>query len=402
MRQVTICLLTTIAAAIFCGADWLQFRGPNGASVSRDAAPPDKWSETENLAWKSDLPGRAVSGPIVVKGRVFLTSSSGENQDRLHILCFDTNSGDEVWHREMWATGRTLTHPFSAVAAPTPASDGQRVFAFFSSNDLACFDLDGNLLWFRGLAFDYPKTGNDIGMASSPVVAGETVVVLLENQGDAFAAGIDTATGETRWRVERDHSANWASPIALPGKRDGRDVVVLQGRSGLTAHDAMSGEELWNYELPCSTTPSVAVSEDKIFVPANGLTVLNLPSTASVPSLAWDSNQLNPSPASPIIAGDRVYTVNNSGVIACGDIETGKRLWQLRVGGRYWSTPVVAGNRMFCMNAEGAVKVVDISGKGKIVSENEFGEPIKGTAAIVDGALYVRSDGHLWKIASTP
>jgi outer membrane protein assembly factor BamB len=381
------------------GADWLQFRGANGASSSTDAAPPDSWNETTNVAWKASLPGRGVSGPIVVKDRTYVTCSSGVKQDRLHVVCFDNKTGDEVWQREFWATGRTLTHPFSAVAAPTPASDGQRIFAFYSSNDLACLDLDGNLLWYRGLAFDYPKAGNDIGMASSPVVVGETVVVQIENQGDSFAAGIDVATGATRWRVERAHHANWVSPIALPGDREGNRIVLLQSASGLTAHNSMTGEELWRYDVPCSTTPSVAVSEDHIFIPANGLTVLKLAPDATVPSLVWDSSQLSPSAASPIVVGDRVYTMNGSGVLSCGDIATGERLWQLRVGGKFWSTPVVAGDRMYCINSDGAAKVVQLGDKGEIVSSNEFSDEIKGSPAISAGALYVRSDRYLWKIA---
>jgi outer membrane protein assembly factor BamB len=391
--------LAAAFVALLGGADWLQFRGANGASSSTDAAPPDSWNETTNVAWKASLPGRGVSGPIVVKDRTYVTCSSGVKQDRLHVVCFDNKTGDEVWQREFWATGRTLTHPFSAVAAPTPASDGQRIFAFYSSNDLACLDLDGNLLWYRGLAFDYPKAGNDIGMASSPVVVGETVVVQIENQGDSFAAGIDVATGATRWRVERAHHANWVSPIALPGDREGNRIVLLQSASGLTAHNSMTGEELWRYDVPCSTTPSVAVSEDHIFIPANGLTVLKLAPDATVPSLVWDSSQLSPSAASPIVVGDRVYTMNGSGVLSCGDVATGERLWQLRVGGKFWSTPVVAGDRMYCINSDGAAKVVQLGDKGEIVSSNEFSDEIKGSPAISAGALYVRSDHYLWKIA---
>ncbi|MCA9120546.1 MAG: PQQ-binding-like beta-propeller repeat protein [Planctomycetaceae bacterium] len=400
MPRSATCIVAAMSVVFLCGADWLQFRGVNGASVSPDVAPPDSWSETSNIAWKADLPGRGASGPIVVDGRTYVTCSSGVKQDRLHVLCFDNARGERLWHREFWATGRTLTHPFSAVAAPTPASDGERIFAFYSSNDLACLDLDGNLLWYRGLAFDYPKAGNDIGMASSPVVVGETVVVQVENQGDSFAAGVDVATGETRWRIERERRANWVSPIALPGNRDGGRVVLLQSASGLTAHDSLTGEELWRYEVPCSTTPSVAVNEDHIFIPANGLTVLKLAPDATVPSLAWDSSQLSPSPASPIVVGDRVYTMNSSGVLACGDVATGKRLWQLRVGGKFWSTPVVARDRMYCINSDGAAKVIQLGEKGEVIGSNEFSEEIKGSPAISGGALYVRSDHFLWKIAS--
>ena len=133
----------------------------------------------ENIVWTANLPGRGVSSPIVVGGKVVVTANSGPRQERLHVLAFDAKSGRELWHRQFWATGRTLTHPVGANAAPTPASDGKRIFAFYSSNDLIALDLDGNLLWFRGLAHDYPKAGNDIGMSSSPTVVGDTVVCLL-------------------------------------------------------------------------------------------------------------------------------------------------------------------------------------------------------------------------------
>lgn len=384
-----------------CGADWLQFRGTNGASVSQDAAPPDSWGGEKNIAWRADLPGKSVASPIVVKGRVIVTSSSGVNQDRLHVLAYDVETGKQAWHRQFWATGRTLTHPFSAVAAPTPASDGQRIFAFFSSNDLVCLDLDGNLLWYRGLAFDFPKAGNDIGMSSSPIVADQTVMVQIESQGESFATGIDVATGETRWRVDRTRSANWASPMVMPGRRGGKTSVILQAGDGLVGYDVRTGEQLWKFELPCQTTPSLAVSEDRIFVPTDdGLTALDLPADATAPALAWNSSQLNPNPASPIVAGDRVYAVNSAGVLSCGDLQDGKRLWQVRIGGRHWSTPIVAGDRIFCVNAEGQAKVVQLGEVGTIVGTNDFGEAIKGSPAMADGALYVRSDQYLWKIAA--
>ena len=134
MNRSTTCLLAVLSVALFCGADWLQFRGVNGASLSPDAAPPDSWNESDNVAWKAELPGRGASGPIVVNGRTYVTCSSGVKQDRLHVVCIDNKAGKQLWHREFWATGRTLTHPFSAVAAPTPASDGERIFAFFLQN----------------------------------------------------------------------------------------------------------------------------------------------------------------------------------------------------------------------------------------------------------------------------
>jgi outer membrane protein assembly factor BamB len=390
-----ICLL-----AAFCGADWKQFRGPNGTSVSQENSPPEKWSETENVAWRVDLPGRGPSSPIIVGGRVYVTCSAGARQDRLIVLCFDAKSGQSIWRREFWATGRTLTHPQSAVAANTPASDGQRIFAFYSSNDLICLDLDGNLQWYRGLAFDYPKAGNDAGMASSPVVVGDTVVVQIESQGDAFATGIDVATGESRWRLDRERVANWSSPIALPQPIDGKPAVLLPGSQALLAVDAYTGQELWKYEMSCSSIASPAVDSNRIFVPAAGLTVLELTEGASTPSLLWQSNKINPSQASPIVDGQRVLAMNNAGVLACGDSKTGTLLWQLRVGGTHWSTPALSGDLLYCLSQDGDARVIKVGpDKGEVIHSVKVGEPLQGSPALADGAMYFRSDRHLWKIA---
>ncbi|MGE0758073.1 MAG: PQQ-binding-like beta-propeller repeat protein [Pirellulaceae bacterium] len=385
---------------ISTGADWRQFRGNYGASAAAGAAPPSSWSDDENVAWKVDLVGRGPSSPIVVQGRVYVTCSDGARQDRLLVLCFDAATGQRLWRREFWATGRTMTHPTSAVAAPTPASDGERIFAFFSSNDLICLDLDGNLLWYRGLAYDFPKAGNDVGMSSSPTVVGDTVVVQIENQGDSFAAGLDAASGETKWRVDRTKAANWASPMALPRSVDGRSAVLLSDSKSLQALDAADGRELWSYELKCSSIPSVVATPQRIIVPGGGLTVLELPEGATAPALLWQSNRLNASQASPIVGDRFVLTMNGAGVLTCADLQDGKILWQLRVGGTHWATPVLAGDLLYCFNQDGEARVVKISdAKGEVIHSVQLGEKIQGSPAIVDGALYVRSDKHLWKVA---
>ncbi|HEV3021106.1 MAG TPA: PQQ-binding-like beta-propeller repeat protein, partial [Pirellulales bacterium] len=248
-------LILAAAGLAACGADWLQFRGNASTGASIETALPTSWGKTaggdgENIAWRADLPGRGVSSPIVVGGRVIVTASSGYKQDRLHVLCFDAATGQPAWQRQFWATGRTLCHPTMAVAAPTPASDGKRIFAFFSSNDMACLDLEGNLIWFRGLAFDYPTAGNDVGMASSPLVAAETVVVQMENLGESFATGLDVQSGESRWRLQRTKAMNWTSPALWRGKTPADDVVLLQSSKELTAHRPRTGELLWSLDVP--------------------------------------------------------------------------------------------------------------------------------------------------------
>jgi outer membrane protein assembly factor BamB len=388
-----------------CGADWLQFRGSATTGTSAETALPTSWgksagSENENIAWRADLPGRGVSSPIVVAGKVIVTASSGYKQDRLHVLCFDAKTGQPAWQRQFWATGRTLCHATMAVAAPTPASDGQRIFAFFSSNDLACLDLEGNLLWYRGLAFDYPAAGNDVGMASSPLVADGTVIVQVENLGESFATGLDVVTGETRWQHERLKAMNWTSPALWRGTTLGDDVVLLQSPNALTAHQPRTGEQLWSLAIGANIIPSVVAKGDGIYLPANGLTALRPRSANQPPEVLWQDIKLGPANASPVIQDGKVFVISSAAVLICGDATTGNVAWRLRLTGPFWATPAIASGYMYCVSDKGLAQVVRLGdAEGELVGEHDFGEAILGSPAVADGAIYFRSDAHLWKIA---
>jgi outer membrane protein assembly factor BamB len=399
MKYAVSVFVVLSAPLLLFAADWRQFRGTDQTSASVASQVPTTFDAKtgENIAWKAPLVGKGVSGPIVVGHRVYVTASSGATtQNRLHVLAYDANSGEQVWKRDFWATGRCFHHPTSANAAPTPASDGQRIFAFYSSNDLVCLDLDGNLLWYRGLGHDYPKAGNDVGMSSSPVVVGATVVVQVESQGDSFAAGIDVETGETRWRIPRPNAANWASPGALQTK-DGRGLVLLTSGKGLTAHDPITGEQKWSYGVGCAGISSVTTKGSRIYLPANGLTVLD--SEGSAPSVAWESNKVAPGNASPVVDGEKVYGLSGS-VLSCGSDKDGEPLWNKRLKGGFWATPVVAGGHIFCPNQEGQCFVISVENEGEVVATNEIGESVLGSPAVANDALYIRGEKHLIKVAN--
>jgi outer membrane protein assembly factor BamB len=394
-------------------ADWLQFRGNDHSGIADGAVLPTSFNDEskENVAWKVALPGKGASSPIVIGDKVIVTASGGTTdadrelkQDHIYVLCFDAKSGKELWRRKQWATGRSLSHPQSGNAAPTPASDGKRIFAFFSSNDVVCLDLDGNLLWYRGLAYDYPKAGNDIGMSSSPVVIGDTVIVQVESQGDSFAAGLNTSTGETRWRIERDPGSTWCSPAVYKGE-DGKSAVLLQSSARLTAHEPATGKELWKFEASCNTIPSSTAQPGVIYVPASGLTALKIKPDSPNPEVQWDSNQLAPDSASPVIYKGKVYLMGR-GVLTAGDAETGKKLWQLRLkGSQFWATPVIADDKMYLasFDKEGEAQIVDLAGSmGKVIGTGKLGEPVQASPAVSDNAMYIRSDHSLWKIAAKP
>jgi outer membrane protein assembly factor BamB len=261
-------------------ADWLSFRGNNG--VATGTAP--KQVDEDSIVWAADVPGRGVSSPIVVGDQIIVTASSGILEDRLHVVSFDTATGDLRWHRQFWATGRTLCHPTSANAAPTPASDGESIVAFFSSSDCVCLGLDGELKWFRGLGSDYPKLGNDVGMASSPMIAAGVVVCQAESQGDSFVEGLDAKDGTTLWRLERPKVANWTSPVHLPG--DLTDMVLLKCEANVSAHDLQTGDMVWKIDAEVGGIPCMAVTNDRIYVP--GSTFLALDRSEDAATVDWD------------------------------------------------------------------------------------------------------------------
>jgi len=374
--------------------DWLQFRGNNGVAVGEGPA------RLDHAAWTAPLPGRGLSGPIVLGDRVYVTACSGHDQERLHVLALDKADGKPVWERQFWATGRTQCHPKMSVASSNPASDGQRIVAFYSTNDLACLDRDGKLLWFRGLTYEHPNASNSLGMASSPVIVADTVIVQVETDDDSFAVGIDIENGETRWKLDRPHRDNWTTPIVLRGADRDQDIVVLQGSQGLNGIRPKTGALVWTYTEGASTVSSSASGEGLIFVPSNGLTALSSSSPAAIPAKRWRMAPLGPGYASLLYTDGRVYSVTGAPVLIAADAKTGHVDWRLRLTGTFYSSPIVAGQRMYFFNDAGLGQLVTLGkNRGTITNRHDFKEGILCTPALVDKALYVRSDQHLWKIA---
>jgi outer membrane protein assembly factor BamB len=390
--------ISSSSARTLPAADWLQFRGNNADGLAVVEGP----AKLDRTAWAAALPGRGISGPIVVKDRVYVTASSGHDQERLHVLAFAAADGKLEWERQFWATGRTQCHPKMAVASSNPASDGERVVAFYSTNDLACLDRDGKLLWYRGLTYEHPNATNSLGMASSPVIAAETVIVQVESGDDSFAMGLDVTNGQTRWKLDRPHSENWTSPIILRGANRDQDIVVLQGSNGLTGIVPKTGEEVWTYRDGASNVSSSAAGDKTIFVASHGVTALSAWPLQAVPKQLWRVAQFAPGYASLACADGRVYSVTGAPVLIAADAQSGKVAWRLRLTGTLYSSPIVGGGgrRMYCFNDAGLGQVVTLAKeRGQISSQRDFKESILCTPALADKALYVRSDQHLWKIA---
>jgi outer membrane protein assembly factor BamB len=388
------------AVALAAAADWRQFRGTDSTGVAAGEKVPAAFAADRNVAWKADLPGRGLSSPIVVGGQVFVTASDGPRHDRLLVLAFDAASGRRLWQRSFWATGPTHAHPKTCMAAPTPVSDGQRVLALFATGDLVALDHRGLVLWVRSLYEENPGVTDGRGMASSPLLIGPTLIVHLETQNTSFAVGIDVATGANRWRVDRPREPCWSSPIAIPGRQPGEQLALLQGPTRLSALDPQTGKEVWHFERESDNVVSSTLAGNVLYVPGEkALAALELPSGGGPPRLRWEKRRLVDGMASPVVLGRRLYSLRGS-ILVSTDLDTGEVVGELRLSGTFSASIVTAGGLLYCINEDGLAQVVQPGDKeGRRLHAGSLGEPILATPAIADGALYVRSDQHLWKIA---
>lgn len=401
-------VLVALSFSNIRGEDWLQFRGPNGTCFVAEANIPIDFSDSKGIAWKVEMPGKGPSSPIVIGNKVIVTCSSGANQDQLAVVCVDATSGQVLWQQQFWATGNRRCHPLSANAAPTPTSDGEFIYAFFSSNDLACLDLDGNLIWYRGLSFDYPKARNDAGMSSSPVVARGVVVVQVESQGKSFAAALDTKTGQTRWMVERPADASWSSPLLIPGGPNRPDMVLLQSKGKTSLLSLLDGKTISEIEGQCGLISSSTLSGDRLYIPLDGTTAYDVDPSGQLKKV-WNSPRLRASTSSLVVGGDQILTMERNGVLNAFDAKSGERQWQSRIAdgdqiqGGFWATPIRIGDHFYFFAQNGQSRVAKIKPDGvDVVHSYDFAETILGSPAIAGDAMFLRGDKHLWKIANAP
>jgi outer membrane protein assembly factor BamB len=399
-RLRVVLLGVLLAAGTGLAGDWPQFRGPGGTAASQERGLPTRWGPRENIRWKAALPGQGHSSPVVARGRVYVTACTGVLQKRLHLLAFDAATGEQLWERRLHGTGNTVCHPRTNMAAPTPATDGERVYALFGTGDLVCFSADGELLWYRALARDYPRLSNQVGIAASPVLWKDLLLLPLETADESFALGLDKLTGKNRWKVERPREISWVTPLVITNR--GRAEVLFQSSRDVTAYDPATGRKLWTFSgegvfpVPCVPSPAAG---DGLVVLAGGV-ALRPGGEQREPEVAWKSRKLRPAYASLLYYRGRVYAVNNTAIVLnCFDGQSGKVLWQERLEGPFSASPVAAVGKVYVVNEAGVTTVLRAGDQAEILSRNALCEPVLATPALADGALFLRSDRHLYCIS---
>jgi outer membrane protein assembly factor BamB len=391
------CLLSSAYAE-----DWPQFRGPAGAGVSEETGLPTTWDAKAgtNVRWRAELPARGVSCPVVAKGKVYVTCCGGYRHDRLYVLCFDAATGKPLWERQLTATGSTNCHPKSSMAGATPVTDGKRVFALFGTGDLAALDADGNLLWYRALVRDYPTITNQVGLAASPVLWKDVLLLPMENSGDqSLALALDAKTGKNLWTAARARDINWVTPLLRP-HGDGAEVL-FQSKDELTAYDVDTGEKRWAHKAAgLGTIPMPVAAGELVLAPAGESAALRPPAGGKgEPKVVWSSNKLRSGYTTPLYYQKRVYAINGAILnwVEAADGKAGASALRLR--GTFWASPVAAGGHIYAVNEEGTTFVIEAGERPQVVATNAIGEEVLATPAVADGAIYLRTSERLYCIS---
>lgn len=398
LMRIKLLLCAVLLPALASAADWAQFRGSDGSAVSKDIGVPVKWSKDDGIKYKVALPGRGLSNPVIAGGRVYVTACSGHRERRLHVLCYDEASGKKLWERQFTASGNTACHPTTNMAAPTPCTDGKAVYALFATGDLACLEKDGTLRWYRSLVGDYPDITNQVGMASSPVLADGVLVVPMDNDGDAFLAGLDTATGKNLWKNKRERGINWVSPLVF--RHGGKTSVLFQNGNEAVAVDPKTGKKRWSYTAKgLSTIPSPAAADGVVFIPGEQMRAVKPPKDdGGEPEVVWESEKaLNSGYPTPVALGGRLYCI--AGVaVGCYTAAMGEMVWRQRIDGPFSASPVIADGRLYAVNEKGRTFVVALGDKPEVLARNDLDDRIQATPAVANGCIYLRSDKWLYCI----
>jgi outer membrane protein assembly factor BamB len=391
--------------------DWPEFRGPTGQGIVREGTLPLEWSATRNVAWKQAIPGKGWSSPVVYDGRIYLTTSvpvaaSREGDQSLQAICLDARTGKIQWAKEVIRQdGKTAPpiHNKNSHASPTPIVDGERLYVHFGHQGTACLDLSGEVLW-RNTNLKYaPVHGN----GGSPILAGDALVVSCDGGDQQFVVALNRATGRVMWKRKRGIEApkKFAFSTPLLITVDGRQQVVSPGAAAVGAYDPSTGREIWRVRYDgYSVIPRPVYAHGLVFVSTGyetpSLLAIRPEGRGDVTEthVAWRTRRGVPHSASLVVAGDQLYMVSDAGVASCLDARTGRLHWQERLGGTYSSSPLVADGRIYFQSEDGTAVIIKAGTQFQQLARNELGERTLASYAVVDGALFIRTEENLYRI----
>jgi outer membrane protein assembly factor BamB len=393
--------------------DWTEFRGPTGQGIAAGPLPVE-WSPTKNVVWKQPIPGSGWSSPIIYKGRVYLTASvpveGGKPPDQsLKTLCLDAKNGEVLWECEVFrqeGAKAPRIHGKNSHASPTPLIDGKRIYVHFGHQGTAALDLTGKLLWKNTDEKYQPVHGN----GGSPILAGDALIFSTDGGDKQFVIALDRATGKEMWKTSRgpvDVAKRFAFATPLLIEVNGKQQVVSPGAGAVMAYDPKTGKEIWRvrYGQGYSVIPRPVYGHGMVFLSSGYdspvLYAIKVDGQGDVTDthVAWTLKKGAPHTPSPLLVGDELYLVSDGGIGSCLDAKTGKVHWQERIsGGGYSASPILADGKVYFQSEDGHGTVVKASTKFEVLGKSEMGERTLASYAAADGALFLRTDKHLYRI----
>ncbi len=386
-------------------ANWPMFRGPRGDGVAGVTNAPVAWDVESGagVLWKVKVPHGGHGSPVVWGDRIFLTGGDVEGR---HVMCFDVAKGVLLWDREVAPPAEGFGQPLevmedTGVAASTPATDGQRVYAIFATGELVAYDYAGELVWSKFLGVP----DSMYGYASSLVVWGDLLVVLYDQgngrDGKSRLYAFDCASGEKRWERSRPVAASWSTPLVT--EAGGKARLMVLGDPWVMGYDILTGDELWRLDCMGTDLAPMPVTAKELLVvvsPGNHVSGLRMDGEGDVTAThqAWQYDEFVPDITSPVSDGERVYLLITYGDVVCVDGVKGETLWEESLEVEFNASPTLAGGNVYAFSAEGESVVFAAGGEYREVGRGALGEPVRASPAFVGGRIYVRGLWHLFAI----
>ena len=408
---------------------WPQWRGPLGTGVAPRGNPPAEWGEGKNVRWKTAIPGKGQSTPVVWGDRIFVTTaiSHGEASDtvgdhapgahdnvapsrshRFVVMAIDRRDGEVLWE-----TTVRDEHPHEAAhvtgswASNSAVTDGEHVFAFFGSRGVYCLDMQGTVVWQKDLGDMQIRHAH--GEGSSPALYGETLIVNWDHQGDSFVVALDKTSGKQRWKVARDEITSWSTPLVVP--HDGKVQVVIAATERVRAYDLATGELIWSCAgLSRNVVASPVAAAGLVYVVNSydwrAMLAIRLDKAkgdvTGTEAVVWTRDRDTPYVPSPVLDGrDLCFIKHNQAFLTCVDAATGEtRAGPMRLSGlqSVFASPVAAAGRLYVAARNGATAVINVADGYKIQALNQLDDSFTASPAIVGGEIFLRGESSLYCI----
>ena len=402
-------LFSLLSPSLFAGDNWAEFRGPQGSGISQAKGLPTKWSETENIVWKTPIHGKGWSSPVVWGNQIWLTTATVDGK-KMSAICLDAASGKIVHDLLLFENAEPrFCHPTNSYASPTPVIEEGRIYCHFGSYGTACLDTkSGKTLWTRRDL----ESDDFRGPGSSPILFEDLLVVNYDGVDLQFVVAFNKKTSDTVWQKKRnieygtdngDRKKAYGTPTIV--EFEGHTQLVSPSAVATIAYDPRTGDELWKLRhggMNAAARP--LFGHGLIYIAAGdddySLVALRPNGTGDVTDthIAWKTSKSVPRRGSQLLVGDLYFMVNDTGILTCLDAKTGDIHWQKRRPGQFWSSPIYGDGKIYACDDQGVTLVLSATKEYSELAENKLSAGCNASPAVVDQSLLIRTKTHLYRI----